>query len=207
MREIQDRDLLMKLYKKNGLTDCFSSMPRGMRLLKFERGEFVSQPLEPLTSFLFPVQGSLMVYGIRQNDQIFHVHLTESNTLQGDMEFLGRSPYPFFVEATGEVLCISIPFEPNRQELESDVRFLRFLSDQLALKLEMSVKADLIAPTLEESFLAYLEELPDHTMHGVNNTLVKLHCSRRQLQRVLKKLCDRGDIQKIGRGCYKKKHP
>ena len=47
--------------------------------------------------------------------------------------------------------------------------------------------------TLEEAFLSYLSKrCPDQTFSGVEKMAMQLHCSRRQLQRVLKKLLEKG---------------
>ena len=43
----------------------------------------------------------------------------------------------------------------------------------------------------------------DHAISSVNQAMQALHCSRRQLQRVLKKLCDEGLVVKTGRGHYR----
>ena len=61
-----------------------------------------------------------------------------------------------------------------------------------------------ISSSVEERVLFFLGTVqPDHAITSVNQALQPLHCSRRQLQRVLKKLCDGGRVVKTGRGCYR----
>lgn len=205
MRKIQNLKLLYHLYEREGLAACFSTTPCDMCLLLFEKGELLSQPLEPLTSFLFLVQGSVRIFGMQQDSRIYNVYMAKHRTLLGDMEFCGHSAYPFFVEAVQTVLCIDIPFESNRAKLQEDLVFLKFMIGQLASKLELGAKMELIAQSLEERVVSYLRDEPDHTLKGVNQALVQLHCSRRQLQRVLKKMCDDGRMEKKGRGYYQLK--
>ena len=38
---------------------------------------------------------------------------------------------------------------------------------------------------------------------GMESATLQLRCSRRQLQRVLKKLCLQGKIEKVGKGRYR----
>ena len=58
--------------------------------------------------------------------------------------------------------------------------------------------------TLEESFLSYLSErCPDQTFSGAEKMAMQLHCSRRQLQRVLKKLLEEGQLVKLSKGSYR----
>ena len=44
---------------------------------------------------------------------------------------------------------------------------------------------------------------PDHTIMGVEDTAFRLNYSRRQLQRVLRKLTAEGIVKKISKGRYK----
>ena len=58
--------------------------------------------------------------------------------------------------------------------------------------------------SLEEAFLAYLStRCPDQTFSGVEKMAMQLHCSRRQLQRVLKKLLTEGKLVKLSKGRYR----
>ena len=93
------------------------------------------------------------------------------------------------------------------------VRGCRFASSwaicclrQLAGKLSLSAVMTVSAQTLEEKVLIFLRKVQaDHTISSVNQALQAFHCSRRQLQRVLKKLCDEGLVVRTGRGCYRLK--
>ena len=94
----------------------------------------------------------------------------------------------------------------NRETLEDDPVFLQFALRQMAQKLTMSTM-DVTMQTLEEKLLLYLDKMqPDHTIHSVNETVIAMHCSRRQLQRVLKTLCEDGRLEKTGKGQYRLKH-
>lgn len=42
----------------------------------------------------------------------------------------------------------------------------------------------------------------EHRIHNVGKTAAVLHCSQRQLQRVLKTLCEKDIIRKEGKGTY-----
>ena len=57
--------------------------------------------------------------------------------------------------------------------------------------------------SVEERVLTFLRDIqPDHTLHGINRGLMQFHCSRRQLQRVIKRLCDEGKLRKLKKGVY-----
>lgn len=81
--------------------------------------------------------------------------------------------------------------------------FLRFVLARLAEKLALSSRMDVVTQTLEEKLLFYLNNVnPNHEITSISQTLQVLHCSRRQLQRLLKSLCDDNILIKKGRGCY-----
>ena len=55
----------------------------------------------------------------------------------------------------------------------------------------------------QQALLAYLRwSCPNHTITNVGETAFHLHFSRRQLQRVLKDLTDKGVLIKEGKGRY-----
>ena len=175
-------------------------------LLRFEKGELLTQPLESLRQFLIVERGSVQIYGIDENNRGYSIAISGSGTLLGDVEFCREEFSLFFTEAVETVICLAIPFQQNRTQLENDHVFLRFDMGQLADKLNMMSKMELTVQTLEEKVLLYLQDArPDHKITSVNDTMLSLHCSRRQLQRVLKKLCDEERLQKCWRGHYKLK--
>ena len=46
------------------------------------------------------------------------------------------------------------------------------------------------------------EECEGHVLEGIEHATLRLRCSRRQLQRVIKDLCDQGLVVKVGKGKY-----
>lgn len=202
MQEIHDEKLLEKILKREKVH--FQDRPKSMRLLQFEKGELLTQPLESLRQFLIVERGSVQIYGIDENSRGYSIAISGRGTLLGDVEFCKEEFNPFFTEAAETVLCLAIPFQQNRSQLENDPVFLRFVMGQLADKLNMMSKMELAVQTLEEKVLLYLQDArPAHEISSVNDTMISLHCSRRQLQRVLKKLCDEERLEKCGRGHYK----
>ncbi len=202
MREIHDEKLLEAILKREKVH--FHDRPKSMRLLRFEKGELLTQPLESLRQFLIVERGSVQIYGIDENSRGYSIAISGRGTLLGDVEFCREEFSPFFTEAAETVICLAIPFQQNRAQLENDPVFLRFVMGQLADKLNMMSKMELTVQTLEEKVLLYLQDArPDHEITSVNDTMLSLHCSRRQLQRVLKKLCDEKRLEKCGRGHYK----
>ncbi len=204
MQLIHDKKMLETILEKEKIH--FRDRPQSVRLLQYEKGELLTQPLTPLCQFLIVERGSVQIYGMDESSRKYGIALSKKGTLLGDVEFCKDKISPFFTEATETVLCLAIPFHQNRFQLENDAIFLQFVMAQLANKLTMMAKMELTVQTLEEKVLLYLQDAwPNHEIASVNEALSSLHCSRRQLQRVLKKLCEKGELEKCGRGHYRKR--
>lgn len=201
MQELRDPARLREVYQANRF--LFQSPPPVMRLLQFEKGEFLSRPFKPLHQFLLVVEGSVHIYDIREDSRLRGVASGGPGSLLGDMEFCSSSYRPFYTEAAEPVLCLGLPFAENRTALQNDPVFLWQVLTRLTIKLESSAQISLAAQTLEERLLLLLQNPHfGNRIEHLNDALLYLHCSRRQLQRVLKKLCNEGRLQKTGRGCY-----
>lgn len=204
MRVIQDETMLEHYFA--GQQIHFQKKPPVLKLIEFEKGELLNSPLQPLNQFYIIVKGSVTIYDLTEDGSIRYITKSDNETLLGDMEFSGVDKQPFYTETAEKVLCIALPFRENQDILENDPVFLRFALCQLAKKLSYSATMDAIAQTLEERVLFFLRKVqPSHEISSVNQALQPLHCSRRQLQRVLKKLCDEDLLIKTGRGCYRLK--
>ena len=204
MKEIVEKDRLEHFFGEQQAH--FRQRPPVIKLVEFEKGEILNDPLKPLDRFYILVRGSVSIYNLTEDGTIRYISKASRGTLLGDMEFSGAGNQSFYIEAAETVLCLAMPFRENQSALENDPVFLRFVLGQLAGKLSLSAGMTVSAQTLEEKVLFFLGKVQaDHTISSVNQAFQALHCSRRQLQRVLKKLCDESLIVKMGRGRYRLK--
>ena len=203
MERINNTELLKCLLKGHTFPQCFSTLPPDLELRRYYKGELINTPLRPLKDFCLILDGHIRIYGIREDGSSFSVHMEGNGALLGDMEFCRSDFIPFYTEAVTNVLCAVLPMEKHRSELERNPCFLRFLLDSLAEKVMLTARLDRPAQSVEDKILTFLREIqPDHTLHSINEGLTYFHCSRRQLQRVVYKLCSEGMLQKIGKGQY-----
>ena len=204
MKEIVGKDRLEHFFGEQQAH--FRQRPPVIKLVEFEKGEILNDPLKSLDRFYILVRGSVSIYHLTEDGTIRYISKASEGTLLGDMEFSGAGNQSFYIEAAETVLCLAMPFRENQSVLENDPVFLRFVVRQLAGKLSLSAGMTVSAQTLEEKVLFFLGKVQaDHTISSVNQAFQALHCSRRQLQRVLKKLCDESLIVKMGRGRYRLK--
>ncbi len=204
MMEIFDSAGIEDIIERKGIRNYFDTPNLRFQAFRYEKGEYITTPHNRLNMLLFAVEGTVQIYDIRENGSLTPVNQHKDSCILGDIEFIREGKSSFYAEAKTPVLCIALSFEKYRNQLNGDVRFLHCLLNSYASKLELYAMLDTAAPTLEERVLIYLKNMcVNATMCSVESAVAQLHCSRRQIQRVLKKLCENGKIQKIGKGSYR----
>lgn len=210
MTPIHDPALLAATLAKEKILRHFETDGLPFRLLRYEKGELLCSPLQPMKDLLFLAEGSIKVYGLREDGSTLSVSLGIGRRGPGDPVMLGNIEFAqpeapaFFTEALDDLLCVALPIEENRAALEQDRAFLRYLVRSLSETLMDLTLLGHAAQPLEERVLTFLRDIqPDHTLHGMTMGERQLRCSRRQLQRVVKLLCEQGRLEKMGRGEYR----
>lgn len=204
MEYIRDDQLLQRLLEQESILSHFEAENLKFQLIKYEKHELLCAPGHPLTNLLFLVKGSVRVYGLREDGSSFSVSRGVEQTTLGTLEFVRHDLPVFYTDAVEEVLCVALPIEKNRPVLEQDRTFLRYVLDGMANMILMFTLIGSAGQPIEEKVLTFLRDIqPDHTLHSINAGLAQFHCSRRQLQRVVKKLCEDGVLEKIGKGKYR----
>lgn len=203
MKIIQDAGQTAKVVQEYHIDEYFTAKSMPFQLRQYEKGEFLCSPFKPLEDFLFLVNGSVYLYDLRQNGGTRPIGIASSVTLFGDMEFATGMPSSFFAEVTENAECLALPMKAYRDALWADAIFLGHAVRALAKKMALNTGLDISSASLEEKVLRYMEsQAGTPGISHVGKTAICLHCSRRQLQRVLKKLCGDGRIFKSGKGQY-----
>lgn len=122
-----------------------------MKLIQFEKGEILNDLFEPLNQFHIIAKGNVSIYNLTNTG----ISLSSSGTLLGDLEFTNVTNQSLYIEAADTVLRLSLPFLENKEALENDPVFLRFVLNQLANKLSLSASMTANAQTLEDRILFY----------------------------------------------------
>jgi len=196
--------LLQAYFEQFHIGSKFTAADLQFRLLRFGKGEFLTAPYRKLEDILFLVKGCAKIYHLRADGGISPVASVTSGTIFGDVEFATGHPTAFYSETMSEALCIGLSLSRYDSHLRKDTVFLNEMLRSVGEKLDMVSSLEASSQSLEEKLLFYLEFIcPDGCLHSVNDAVMQMHCSRRQLQRVLKKLCDTGRIEKQCRGTYR----
>lgn len=204
MKRLNDPKQVAEWLKRGHITEYFCTSDLNFWVYQYEKGELITWPSQELDNILFVVDGTIRIYGLRRNGTISPVNQQNAPIILGDIEFSTRKNPPFFTEAITDVTCVALSMKQNEQQLYSDIRFLHALLNSYAKKLQLFVLVDTPAQTIEERVLLYLKNFcPTHELIGIEAAILQLRCSRRQLQRVLRKLCEEGKVEKVGKGRYR----
>ena len=194
MRRIRDKEQVEYWLQKGHIRENFDTENLPFSVCRFEKGEYLTRQGGRLAELLFLIEGEVQIYGIREDGSVTPA------------EFVMGGASSLFTEARTTVICAALPMEPYRAELDRDVKFLHLLLRSYAGKFHTMATLEASAKTIEERVLLYMRHVcPNGEIGGIETALLQLRCSRRQLQRVLKKLCEENTVEKIGKGKYRLK--
>lgn len=185
------------------IQDYFSSLDFPMDVRRYKKGELLIQPSFPTENLIIILQGTIHIYSIQEDGSSSLLTIHEKCKVLGDIEFVNKQSSPAFVEAASEIVTLEIPMDYCQTYLKNDPKFLYFLLESIAEKMEKSSHQGTYI-NLEDKVLKYFQlECADGILRNVGSVANKLHISRRQFQRILKKLTEEERIEKLGKGIYR----
>lgn len=173
-------------------------------LIKYEKGEFVSSPFQKECLFQIVEQGSINIYFIRDDGTRYSLSNGTADYFLGDMDIFYPKSSNIYAEAAENLTCISFSIEKYREILLSSNRFLQLMCNSLSAKIGAMTTMDVVPASLRERVISYMKyKCDDETLKGIERAAFHLHCSARQLQRILNQSEAAGLVEKLGKGTYK----
>ena len=174
-----------------------------LMLLRYEKGELVTSPMPEERLFQVVVQGSLNIYFIRDDGGCYSLSTGKADYLLGDMDLFHSSVSSIYTEAAQPLLCMALSIDRNREALLADSLFLQMICRSLTEKMAAITALDAASGSLSERVLSYMRyKCPGGVLKGLEREAFHLHCSARQLQRILNRLEQQGEVVKTGKGTY-----
>ncbi len=212
MKKIDDKFVIESFYKELDMQKLFNKdMKRYMKLLKFERHEYLCREDEELKYFMFLVQGKAKVFKSLPNGRSSLLSFYNSFRAIGDIEFIKEEVVSGTLQALSTCYCLAIPMDIARSQLIEDSKFLKFACESLAEKLaaiSMNSSINLLYP-LENRLASYINELllinNNESLYvdfdeSLVNIAEHLGSSYRHLLRTLNVLCEKEVLQKDDKG-------
>lgn len=172
----------------------------------FSAHEHLNEKLNPKQFLIFLVFGTVHIYTPRINGSLNQITRSSAPVCFGDMEFTNQDMKQFQIETITpcEFICLDIAF--HRNKIEHDSQLLLYLLHSVSKKSIFIAEMHTETTDIESRVLYYIDnEAKDHEIHGVLQLAQHINCSRRQLQRILKKLQNENIIIRKKKGVYGRK--
>ena len=204
MKEIFDEQLKCRYLKKYQIEKIFDTPGLEFQFIQYEAGEFMSSKRSPLKYLKFIVKGRWDIYSLDKEGRTHLIKCADAFAVMGDVEFFSGTETGNLQQACEDVLSIELSMDKYKHLLFQDNAFLRFLCRGMTQKFLNAAQNMMDSNNLEEQLIHYMRyECQDGRLTGIEETAFRLNKSRRQLQRVLKKLTENHVIRKESRGCYR----
>ena len=212
MKKIEDSFIIENYYDELNMQKIFiDDMKSHMRLLKFDKNEYLIREDEDLEYLLFFIQGKAKVFKTLPNGRSLLLDFYKPFRVIGDIEIVKNQSATGTIQALSTCYCLAIPMEKERLKLIKDNKFLKFTCESLAEKLaavSMNSSINLLYP-LENRLASYINEsliygddLYIDFDENLNNIAELLGSSYRHLLRTFNTLCKKGVLKREG-GRYK----
>ena len=209
MKKIEDPFIIKKHYNELNMQEIFiNDIKQHMKLLKFDKHEYLSREEEDLEYLLFFIQGKAKVYKTLPNGRNLLLAFYNPIRVIGDIEIVKNQSATGTIQALSTCYCLAIPMKQARLELTSDRKFLKFTCESLAEKLaavSMNSSINLLYP-LENRLASYINEFlkddeeTENSFIDFDENLINiadlLGSSYRHLLRTFNSLCKKGVLEK-----------
>ncbi len=204
MKRFFDEELIETYLKQTKFEDVMGGLQKQLFGVQYEKGEFVTMPLQKEHLFQIIIQGSVSIYFIRDDGSLYSLANSQKNELLGEMEIFSHQLSNVYAEANDDVLCLALSIETNKGALLENCRFLQLICESLTEKMESITTIDAAPASLKERVLTYMKyKCSKGELKGLQQTAFHLNCSTRQLQRILNQYEADGTVMKTGKGTYK----
>ena len=203
MKKIYDKKIIAEAIENSLYKEVLESLNVPMFICEYEHGEMVVAPYLENRLFLITISGSLSIYFIRNDGSSYHLAYSDIDSFLGDDELFDTVNQGVYGEASGTLRCLAFSVKDSKKALLKNVVFLRVLSKTLSERFKFIALQDAVPSSLSERVISYMTYISkDKTIKGIEKTAYQLHCSSRQLQRVLNDLETSGTVRKVGKGSY-----
>lgn len=207
MKKIYDSEKINQQLEKCCYGSLLKSLQIDLFLIQYQKGEFVTSPLQEEQLFQIIVSGSLNIYFIRDDGTRYSLSNGNTDYILGDMDIFYDRNNNVFAEACEKSICLSFSLNNNKEKLLSNNEFLKLICNSLSHKMGTLTTIDVAPASLTERVLSYMQyKCCDGVLDGLEQSAFRLHCSARQLQRVMNQCLTDGTVKKIGKGTYQLIH-
>lgn len=203
MRKIFDLKAVDAYLKTSRYCSVLENLHIDLFITQYEKGELVTAPFWEESLFQIVAQGALNIYFIRNDGARYSLSSGGKDYILGDTEVFYPQDDSVYTEAAGPLICLSLSITRHRDTLLNSPEFLRVVGESLSAKIKAIAAMDAAPSSLTERVLSYMKyKCEDGVLRGLEQEAFHLHCSSRQLQRILTQCEQNGLVKKVGKGKY-----
>jgi CRP-like cAMP-binding protein len=209
MKEMKDDKQLQHYLQTYQLHDIFNKQTlENVSLFTFEQGENICRQGQPSTHLYFLVKGKLKIYTSSAEGKTLILSFKKPLNVIGDIEYVQAIETINTVEAVSPVTMIGVPYEILRKHAQEHAPLLQFLlkvitqkfyikSNSMSLNImypvEVRLASYLLSVTMDESSSLLKSRINTSSLTDTANLI---GTSYRHLNRVIRKLCGEGLIER-----------
>lgn len=204
MKRFYDKPLIETYLKKTKYESIMRGFQEHLFVAQYEKGEFVTMPLQQEHLFQIIIQGSVSIYFIRDDGSVYFLANSREDDILGEMEIFPHRLSNVYAESNDDVICLALSIETSKNALLKNCRFLQLICESLTQKMESVTTIDAAPASLKQRVLTYMNyKCSGGELKGLQQAAFHLNCSIRQLQRILSQHEADGTVIKAGKGTYK----
>lgn len=204
MKKFYDKTRIDTYLKHSKFEPAMNSLKEYLFVAQYEKGEFVTTPLQKEHLFQIIIQGSVSIYFIRDDGSVYSLANGKEDDLLGEMEIFPHQPSNVYAEANDDIICLALSIETSKSTLMKNCLFLQMICESLTQKMETITTNDATPTSLKQRVLTYMQyKCIKGELKGVQQAAFHLNCSARQLQRILNQYETDKTVIKTGKGAYK----
>ena len=203
MKRITEKKRVADMVADSPYRSLLEELDIPLFLAAYEAGEFISAPWGQQTLFQIVCQGELSIYYVRDDGSRYSLAQGGAAYCLGEMALFEPNDATVFAQAATEVLCLAFSVAGNEENLLANNQFLRLICRNMSDKLLAATMCDAVSSSLSERVWNYMQfKCENGILKGLEKTAFQLHCSERQLQRIMNGFQSKGMVKKIGKGTY-----
>ncbi len=204
MKQSYDSKLIEYYVKAHKIDTFFDNKKIKKSIIEYEKGEFLSSPFLSSQYIQFIIDGEVDIHFIREDGTLYSLATCHTDYMIGEQQLFLDSEDSVYAMALTHTTCIAISIDNYREELLNDNAFLRKIAHNTSQILATITMNDASSSDLESRVHNYMKyRCKDGGFTGLEKTAFHLHCSPRQLQRVMNRLESSSIVIKTGKGAYK----
>lgn len=204
MKKIMDEALLRSYIQKHRLQSYMDmELLPAAELFVFQKDEYLVHAGEVSDYLYFMIRGEAIFFSYSTAEKNTCVNYLKGVSMIGEASSLWDRPPFLNVRAMTECTCVALSLSLYREQLLSDLTFLRYISYVMGIRLnnDARVVTSLLEPMNVRLARYILEHSPEDIFSArLTTSAAILNTSYRHLLRTLREFCEAGILQKTRRG-------